>query len=212
MTQIDVAPFGCAWARFESWLASYSPADHAALRRPVGREQLATLESRLGFSLHPELKELLDLHEGAAEPVARPGSRYVLPAGAFLPLGHRLSGVDDIVMMYDVLVDVGAENIEADLWDEDALAVNLHHCVPFALSNDGGVAFIDHRPGPSYGHVYEMGIGSGDLTGTLWATSLAELFRALVNALETSSPFLYYVPTTYEDASGHHCVEWEIRR
>ncbi|MFB7583524.1 SMI1/KNR4 family protein [Streptomyces hydrogenans] len=212
MTQIDIAAFGRAWARFESWLASHSPADHAALRSPAGRERLAVLESRLGFALHPELKALLELHDGAAEPAASPGSRSVLPAGAFLPLGHRLSGVDDIVMMYDVLVEVGEDNIEADLWEDEELAVNLRHCVPFALPNDGGVAFVDHRPGPSYGHVYEMGIGSGDLNGTLWATSLAELFRALADALESSGPFLYYAPTTYEDESGHHCVEWEIRR
>ncbi|MEU2509735.1 SMI1/KNR4 family protein [Streptomyces sp. NPDC007863] len=211
MAQIDTALFDHAWARFEAWLATHSPADHAVLRRPARPEQLAFLESRLGFALHPELKALLELHDGAAEPAASPGSRFALPAGAFLPLGHRLSSVDDILMMYDVLVDVGEDNIEADLWEEDALAVNLDRCVPFALPNDGGVAFIDHRPGPSYGHVYEMGIGSGDLNGTLWATSLTELFRALTNALETSNPFLHYVPTTYEHESGHHCVEWEIR-
>ncbi|MFD7206272.1 SMI1/KNR4 family protein [Streptomyces sp. NPDC059893] len=210
MTQIDLQAFNREWTRFESWLRSNSPADQAILRGPAGRERLIELESRLGFDLHPELKALLEHHDGVGEPVV-PGSGRVLPAGAFLPSGHRLSAVDDIVMMYDVLVDVGKDNIEADLWDEDALAVNLHHCVPFALPNDGGVAFIDHRPGPSYGHVYEMGIGSGDLDGTLWATSLTEFFRALADALETDGPFLYYWPASYEDDSGHHCLEWGIR-
>lgn len=209
MTQIDTASFSHAWARFETWLATHSPADHAALRKPARLEQLAALETRLGFALHPELKALLELHDGAAEPAASP--RSALPAGAFLPLGHRLSSVAGIVMIYEMLVDIGEDNIEGDLWEEDALAVNLDRCVPFALPNDGGVAFVDHRPGPSYGHVYEMGIGSGDLNGTLWATSLTELFRALTNALETCSPFLHYVPTTYEQESGHHCVQWEIR-
>lgn len=212
MTETDVDAFGREWSRFESWLVSHSPADYAALRRPTERWRLAELESRLGFALHPELKALLELHDGAAQPAADPGARTVLPIGAFLPLGHRLTGVDDLVMMYDVLVDVGEDNIEADLWEEEALAVNLHRCVPFALPNDGGVAFVDHRPGPTYGHVYEMGIGSGDLDGTLWATSLTELFRALADALESSSPFLYYLPAIYADESGHHCLEWEIRR
>ncbi|MFE6222761.1 SMI1/KNR4 family protein [Streptomyces sp. NPDC057854] len=211
MSHMDTASFRHTWARFEAWLAVHSPADHAALREPAKPEQLASLESRLGFALHPELKALLELHDGAAEPVAGPGSRVALPAGAFLPSGHRLSSVDSIVMAYNVLVGVGEDNFEADLWEEDALAVNLDRCVPFALPNDGGVAFIDHRPGPSYGYVYEMGIGSGDLDGTLWATSLSELFQALTTALETSGPFLYYVPTTYAHESGHHCVEWEIR-
>ncbi|WP_411153427.1 SMI1/KNR4 family protein [Streptomyces sp. A30] len=211
MTQMDLPAFDREWTRFESWLRSNSPADQATLRAPAGGERLIELESRLGFDLHPELKALLQQHDGAAEPVAVPGSRRLLPAGAFLPSGHRLSGVDDIVMMYDVLVDVGKDNIEADLWEEDALAVNLHRCVPFALPNDGGVAFVDHRPGPSYGHVYEMGIGSGDLDGTLWATSLTEFFRVLADALETDGSFLYYWPAPYEDESGHHCLEWRIR-
>lgn len=181
------------------------------LRRPAASEQLIELESRLGFELHPELRALLQQHDGAAEPVAAPGSGRRLPAGAFLPSGHRLSSVEDIASMYDVIVDVGKDNIDADLWEDDALAVNLHRCVPFALPNDGGVAFVDHRPGTSYGHVYEMGIGSGDLDGTLWATSLTQLFRALADALESDGPFLYYWPTPFEDASGHRCLEWQIR-
>ncbi|MFF0094909.1 SMI1/KNR4 family protein [Streptomyces canus] len=211
MTQMDLPAFEREWTRFESWLHANSPADHAMLRRPANPERLIELESRLGFDLHPELRALLQQHDGAAEPVAAPGSRRCLPAGAFLPSGHRLSGVDDIVMMYDVLVDVGNDNVDADLWEGDALAVNLHRCVPFALPNDGGVAFVDHRPGPSYGHVYEMGIGSGDLDGTLWATSLTQFFRILADALESDGPFLYYWPTPFEDVSGHRCLEWQIR-
>lgn len=209
MKQVDITAFDHEWARFESWLSAHSPADRAALRGPADPERIAGLESRLGFALHPELRRLLELHDGAALPVAEPGS-FPLPAGAFLPLGHRLSGLDDIVMMHDILVDVGENNIEADLWEDEALAVNLHLCVPIALPNDGGVAFVDHRPGPSYGHVYEMGIGSGDLDGTLWATGPAALFRVLADSLETGSPFLYYRPSTYEHESGRHCVQWEI--
>jgi cell wall assembly regulator SMI1 len=211
MTQMALLAFEREWIRFESWLRSNSPADHAMLRRPAEHERLIELESRLGFDLHPELKALLQRHNGAAEPVAAPGSGSRLPAGAFLPLGHRLCGVDDIVMMYDVLVDVGKDNIDADLWEDDALAVNLHRCVPFALPNDGGVAFVDHRPGPSYGHVYEMGIGSGDLDGSLWATGLAQLFRSLADALASGGPFLCYWPTPYETGSGDRCLEWQIR-
>ncbi|MGK3094607.1 SMI1/KNR4 family protein [Streptomyces sp. WAC01490] len=211
MTQIDLSAFEREWTRLESWLQANSPADHAMLRRPAVPERLVELESRLGFELHPELSALLEQHDGATEPVAAPGSGRRLPAGAFLPSGHRLSRVEDIASMYDVIVDVGKDNIDADLWEDDALAVNLHRCVPFALPNDGGVAFVDHRPGPSYGHVYEMGIGSGDLDGTLWAPSLTQLFRALADALESDGPFLYYWPTPFENTSGHRCLEWQIR-
>ncbi|MEU1595973.1 SMI1/KNR4 family protein [Streptomyces sp. NPDC005708] len=212
MKQTDPADFRREWARLESWLEAHSPADLETLRGPADSGQLAELEARLGFPLHPELRTLLELHDGVAAPSAFPGmSAAALHAGAFLPLGHRMSGVDDILEEYDILVDVGEDNIDADLWDEEALAVNLHRCVPFALPNDGGVAFVDHRPGPTYGHVYEMGIGSGDLEGTLWAASLTEFFRALADALETSTPFLNHWPTPYEDRSGHRCLDWGIR-
>ncbi|GGU67857.1 hypothetical protein GCM10010274_65360 [Streptomyces lavendofoliae] len=83
--------------------------------------------------------------------------------------------------------------------------------MPFALPNDGGVAIVDHRPGPSYGRVYEMGIGSGNLDGALWATGLTQLFRTLTDSLESGGPFLCYWPTPYEDESGHRCLEWQIR-
>ncbi|MGW0087356.1 hypothetical protein [Streptomyces sp. NPDC003393] len=57
MTQIDLPAFEREWIRFESWLCSNSPADHAMLRRPAERDRLIALESRLGFDLHPELKD-----------------------------------------------------------------------------------------------------------------------------------------------------------
>ncbi|MER0443631.1 SMI1/KNR4 family protein [Streptomyces sp. Edi4] len=211
MAHTDLDAFRREWSRLESWLRVNSPADQALLRGSARPARMVEIEARLGFPLHPELKALLEQHDGAGEPAVVPGSREFLPAGAFLPLGHRLCGVDDMATAYDDLVDVGKDNIEADLWPEDALAVNLHRCVPFALPNDGGVAFVDHRPGPTYGYVYEMGIGSGDLDGTLWATSLTELFRSLADALETGGSFLYYWPAPYEDATNHRCLEWAIR-
>lgn len=186
---VDVTSFARTWDRFASRLLARSPADHATLRGPATEESIAELEARLGFALHPELKSLLARHDGADATGATGSSAGDYPVGSFLPLGHRLSGVDDIEFMHEVLVDVGEENIAADLWERTALAVNLHWCVPFALPVDGGVAFVDHRPGATYGHVHEMGIGAGDLEGTRWATSLTELFQVLGDALETDAPF-----------------------
>ncbi len=212
MTSINLALFDQAWARFESWLAAQSPADHAALRAPATAAEIAELEKQLGFALHPELRALLERRNGVAEPelssAPEPG---VFPAGNILPLGHRLSSTAEIASMHKILVDVGEDNAEVELWDEEDLAGHLHPCVPFALPNDGGVAFVDHRPGPTYGHVYEMGIGSGDLEGTLWGSSLTEFVRAVTDALETGTPFKYYWPVTFEHSSGRTCVEWEIR-
>jgi len=113
--------------------------------------------------------------------------------------------------MHKILVDVGEDNAEAEFWDEEDLAGHLHQCVPFAVPNDGGFAFIDHRPGPTYGQIFEMGIGSGDLEGTFWGSHLTEFVGAISDALETGGPFKYYWPTTFEHSSGRTCVEWEVR-
>jgi cell wall assembly regulator SMI1 len=212
MTSIDLALFDQAWDRFESWLAARSPADHAALRPPATSAELAELERRLGFALHPELRRLLERHNGVVEPEWNRGSEHgVFPAGNILPLGHRLASTTEIASSHEILVDVAEDNDEADLWDEEDVAGHLGLCVPFALPNDGGVAFVDHRPGPTYGHVYEMGIGSGDLEGALWGVSLTEFVGAVTDALETGGPFLYHWPVTFEHAPGRTCVEWDVR-
>lgn len=166
----------------------------------------------MGFTLHPELRRLLELRNGVAEPEPDdgPGSG-VFPAGGMLPLGHRLSSTAAIASIHQILVEVGEDNAEAELWDEEELSGHLHQCVPFALPNDGGVAFVDHRPGATYGHVFEMGIGSGDLEGTLWGSSLTEFVGAVTNALETEAPFLSYWPTAFEHSAGRTCIAWEVR-
>ncbi|MFF3459515.1 SMI1/KNR4 family protein [Streptomyces sp. NPDC002730] len=193
MTSINLVLFDQAWARFESWLAAQSPADHAALRPPATAAEIAELEKQLGFALHPELRGL-ERRNGVIEPEPNRGPEPgVFPAGNILPLGHRLGSTAEMASMHKILVDVGEDNTEVELWDEEDLAGHLHLCVPFALPNDGGVAFVDHRPGPTYGHVYEMGIGSGDLEGTLWGSSLTEFVRAVTDALETGTPFKYYL-------------------
>ncbi|MFF3611105.1 SMI1/KNR4 family protein [Streptomyces sp. NPDC002580] len=212
MTSMDLVLFDQAWDRLEAWLAARSPADHAALRPPATAAEIAGLEGRLGFALHPELRRLLERRNGVTPPERNSGPELgVFPAGGILPLGHRLIPAAGIADMHEILVEVGEDNTEADLWDEEDLAGHLHLCVPFALPDDGGFAFVDHRPGATYGHVYEMGIGSGDLDGTLWGSSLTGFVRAVTDALETGTPFEKHWPVTFEHASGRTCVDWEIR-
>uniref|UniRef100_UPI003FD6CA23 SMI1/KNR4 family protein n=1 Tax=Streptomyces luteireticuli TaxID=173858 RepID=UPI003FD6CA23 len=210
MTRIDLTAFDTTWNRFASWLSAHSPADHAALQSPATAEELTRLEAQLGFPLHPELRALLERHNGVTE--QQPTREVNLfQAGAFLPLGHRLNHTDRIASEHRILADFGEENTASGLWEEDELNGHAHQWVPFAHPNDGGVAFIDHRPGLTYGRVYEMGIGSGDIDGTEWASSLTELFDRLASSLEAGTPFKHYWPGTYEHPSGQHCIDWETR-
>ncbi|MBM9503189.1 SMI1/KNR4 family protein [Actinacidiphila acididurans] len=210
MTRTDLAAFDRAWDRFSGWLAKNSPADHAALRPPATAQEIAALEARLGFPLHPELRALLERHNGVAELRPTHGP-FQFQAGAFLPLGHRLNSTERIAEEHAMLVEFGEDNLDSELWEEDELNGHAHQWVTFAHPNDGGVAFVDHRPGPTYGHVYEMGIGSGEIEGTEWATGLGELFDRLADALEAGTPFLYYLPGFHEDPTGQRFVEWTVR-
>ncbi|MFB1047368.1 cell wall assembly protein Knr4 [Streptomyces chrestomyceticus] len=172
------------------------------------------MEEQLGFALHPQLRKLLERRNGVAEPEQGGGPvAGVFPAGGILPLGHRLLSTAEIPSAHEILVDVHEDHVVPYLADDedDDLAGHLHRCVPFALPNDGGVAFVDHQPGPTYGYVFEMGIGSGDLDGTLWGPSLAAFAGAVTDALETGTPFLSYWPTTFAHSSGRTCIDWEIR-
>ncbi|MFJ3762559.1 SMI1/KNR4 family protein [Streptomyces sp. NPDC090080] len=206
MTAPGLAAFDPSWDRFVFWLRVHAPVDYAALRSPAAPEEIAELEARLGFPLHPQLRALLERHNGAM----RQPERDKFHAGAFLPLGHRLSDTEHIADRHRWLIDVGAELIAGDAPNEETLYGHAHQWVPFAHPNDGGIAFIDHRPGPTYGHVYEMGIGSGATEATKWASSLSELFGNLVTSLDTGEPFLHFWPTPHELPSGHFCLTWEI--
>ncbi|WP_049570259.1 SMI1/KNR4 family protein [Streptomyces sp. SBT349] len=209
MTHRDPAAFDEAWGRFVSWLSVHAPADHAALRPPATAGEIATLEAHLGVPLHPQLRALLERHNGVAELRPTP-ERGTFQAGAFLPLGHRLDHTDRIAETHRMLVDFGEQNIASGLWEEDDLNGHAHQWVPFAHPNDGGVAFIDHRPGPTYGRVYEMGIGSGAVDGTEWASDLAELFGSLADSLEAGTPFSHFWPVTHEHPSGRFYLTWDM--
>ncbi|WP_051764990.1 hypothetical protein [Streptomyces sp. NRRL F-5135] len=121
-------------------------------------------------------------------------------------MGHRLSGTDRIAYEHELLVNLSG--LMANGRGEDDLQGHAHQWVPFAHPNDGGVAFIDHRPGPTYGRVYEMGIGSGAVEAATWGASLTELFDALATSLYTGEPFRGDWPDPYELPSGHFHLSW----
>ncbi|WP_299535220.1 SMI1/KNR4 family protein [uncultured Streptomyces sp.] len=204
MTDDSVATFDAAWNRFTGWMAAHVPIDLAALRPAATAEEITDLETRLGFPLHPHLKALLGRHDGVI-PHPEPQHHY---AGAFLPLSHRLLGTEAIATAQEHLAN-GLGEAVAVLSCGDDLYDHAHQWVPFARPNDGGTAFIDHRPGPTYGHVYEMGLGSGATEATGWAVDLAGLFDALATSLESDTPFVGWWPEPLELRSGHTCLGWD---
>jgi len=211
-TNVDV--FQRAWDRFERLLAERSPEDRVTLRPPATAARIDALEARLGFPLHPQLRALLERHDGVPDAEASWDLDH-FQAGAFLPLGHRLDGADAIASAYSGIVTL-AEDFEADFdpadyvddFRENHVDGHILRWVPFAHPNDGGIAFVYHQPGPMYGHVYEIGLGSGCWPPVEWATSLAEFFDLLARSLEDGTPFQDSRPTAHRHSSGRNTLEW----
>ncbi|MFI9649333.1 SMI1/KNR4 family protein [Streptomyces sp. NPDC052040] len=198
----EVLAFGAAWDSFASWLVAHCPIDHAALQPPATAEEITTLETQLGFPLHPHLRILLERHNGVLKH-PEPDNR---DAGAFLPLGYRLSGTG---LIADVQEWLAADSDAFAMGrEEDDLHGHAHRWVPVAHSIDAGMVFVDHHPGPGYGHVYEMGIGCGIIDATHWALSLAALFDGLATCLESGEPFQGDCPSPDELPSGHVRLSW----
>ncbi|MFB4320715.1 SMI1/KNR4 family protein [Actinomadura sp. 21ATH] len=183
---MDTESFQRVWRRFATWLAENVPEDHTRLAPPASEAQIAAVEAAYEIELHPELRALLRLHDGT-----RSGGD---PFGRFLPLGHKLINTEVIVGYRDMLTSPEMRGSHP----YDRVEGHPHLWVPFAEPNDGGLAFVDHHPGPTYGHVYELGIGSGATEPEQWATSLSAFFGALATAVETGAPFQAYRPALAE--------------
>ncbi|WP_326794110.1 SMI1/KNR4 family protein [Streptomyces sp. NBC_01808] len=145
------------------------------------------MEEALGFALHPELAALLQRHNGVAEQTGWQSPPF--PAGSFLPLGHRLDTTRAIAAVHQQLIELEKEYPQTEFWAEDDVNGHRHQWVSFAHPNDGGLAFIDHRPGPTYGHVYEFGLGSGAVDPIEWAPSLTQFIENLTTCLTDGIPF-----------------------
>ncbi|MEU8901616.1 SMI1/KNR4 family protein [Nocardia sp. NPDC048505] len=204
---MTLGTFDHEWDRLLTLLSYYSPAARAALRPPAASAEIDRLETEFGCPLHPELRALLRRNNGAAN--TRYGDRLER-TGAFLPGGYQLIDADGIIAAHHSSVDIMRRVLTPELWQEDELYGHMHQWATIAHSVAGGALIIDHRPGPAYGHVYEIGIGSGTTEGTLWGTSLAAFVRRVANALNTRSAFRDEWPTVREsELSGQILLAWE---
>ncbi|MET8874390.1 SMI1/KNR4 family protein [Nocardia sp. NPDC004604] len=199
------APFDQVWTRFLHLLGMYSPASVATLQPGATAEQIAHLEAVQGFALHPDVRALLEHHNGTV---------YAEYGGAdeganFLPMGYMLDSIDRILAGHEWRTTFSAENRASGL-GEETLYGHAHQWVPIAHSIDAGILFVEHRPGPTYGHVIELGIGSGAFEGTLWANTLLEFFDALAHSLNTRSPFRDETPGVREsNLTGKIYAHWD---
>ncbi|MFE1596795.1 SMI1/KNR4 family protein [Nocardia sp. NPDC058705] len=196
--------FDQVWTRFRHLLGVYSPTAVATLQPGATAEQIAHLEAAHGFALHPDVRALLEHHNGTV---------YAEYGGSaegvdFLPMGYMLDSVDQILAGHEWRTTFSAENRASGIGEED-LYGHAHQWVPIAHSIDAGILFVEHRPGPTYGHVIELGIGSGAFEGTLWADTLLEFFAALADSLNTRTPFHGMTPSVREShLSGKICLYW----
>jgi cell wall assembly regulator SMI1 len=201
--------FHRSWSRFESWLAANSPEDHALLRAGASPYDIARVERELGFALHPHLRALFELHDGVRE--EWPAELGGFMAGFLLPGSHIPHGLDRALEDHRMFARTFEDVMEEDGPFEDGaepLIAHAHQWVPFAHSNDAGTVFVDHHPGPGYGHVHTMGVGAGDVEGEWWATDLAEFFDKLADCLTGSTSLGHHTPTMFHHPSGRARLDW----
>lgn len=204
MVNSEVGAFDQVWDQVLSLLARYSPAARNALRPPATRDEIARLETELGFVLHPDLRALLERNNGVTETTY---GKFIEEPGAFLPLRYRLLDVEKIASDHRFFVKEAARNRE--VFPEDDLWGHMDQWAPIARSIDAGVLFVDHRPGPRYGHVYEMGIGSGDIDGKLCGPTLTAFFDTVAGALDARTELWSFRPEVYEsELSGQTLLTW----
>jgi len=163
------------------------------LPRPVTAAEVAVLELRLGFLLHPELRTLLEQYDGRYDPPG--GEDWCVRAEEFLPFGLHLIDAAGIRSHYDGIIRDLAEGSKEDfsedpaaypgMADGDDAEARIGYWVPFAAGNDG-IAFVDHRPGPSYGYVYTFAEESGGWPPLELAPSLTDLFDRLARLPESA--------------------------
>ncbi|MFI6866241.1 SMI1/KNR4 family protein [Nocardia sp. NPDC050406] len=202
----DPAPdtFDQVWARFHRHLCRYSPASAATLQPGAIAEQIAHLEAVHGFALHPDVRALLENHNGTVHV-----NGNAVEGSEFLPLGYMLDPIDRIVADHEWRTTFSAEN-RALGFDEETLYGHAHQWVPIAHSISAGILFVEHRPGPTYGHVIELGIGSGAFEGTLWANTLLEFFATLAHSLDTRTPFRDQTPGVWKsDLTEKTYLQWD---
>lgn len=132
------------WKRMEQWLAEHGPATPEILPPAVRRDDLETLEARIGRPLPQDLAASLAIHDGTGLPLAMLGGRELLSA--------RLMG--------EVWAHLTASPRRADegLPEGAVRAVWWHPAwVPFATGGDGNYLCVDLDPAPggSEGQVIE---------------------------------------------------------
>ncbi|MGA4543469.1 SMI1/KNR4 family protein [Uniformispora flossi] len=157
--------------------------DPAALPPSVTAAEVASLELRLGFPLHPELRTLLHQYDGRHDPLGGEDKRV---QAEFLPFGLHLidaAGIRD-------LAEEAKEDYPADpaaypgMTEADEAEAHIGSWVPFAADHDRGIAFVDHRPGPTYGDVYVFAEASGGWPPLEIARGLTDLFDGLAGPSE----------------------------
>ncbi|MFJ9743588.1 SMI1/KNR4 family protein [Streptomyces sp. NPDC101166] len=201
-----VRNFDKVWTRFLSRLGMYSPTAVSTLRPGATAEQIAHLEAVLGFALHPDVGALLERHNGT-EYAEYGGSAE---GADFLPSGYMLDSIDQILAGHQQRMDLSAQTRALGSSEDDDLYAHAYQWVPIAHSISAAILLVEHRPGPSYGHVISLGIGSGDFEGTKWADTPLEFFDALTDSLNTRRPFHDETPGVREsDSTGEILMYWE---
>jgi cell wall assembly regulator SMI1 len=128
-----------AWDRISEWLCTHAPASYQTLSAPASSEELTWAEAHLKTSVDSGLRRFLSRLNGVD---STSPDRFTFPT-TYAPLS-----VQEIVAQHATLTELLSEMGSSaprrwwhPLW------------VPFATSVGADCLVLDHRPGPTQGHV-----------------------------------------------------------
>ena len=173
-----------AWARIEAWLARQAPRSFATLLDGADPSAIVKAETAVGLPFPSDLVASLRRHDGADD---------MDPASRWLPGGHSLLPVDEIVRRHAMLTEI--------LADLDSFMVGhwWHPLwVPFGEHIAGDCLFVDQQPGPGQGGVREF--MHEDQATKAEFPSFGEYLVAIAGAVEQRVPIRYYRPDVEDGA------------
>jgi cell wall assembly regulator SMI1 len=182
------------WRRLTEWLETNAPNSHRCLNPPVGRDEIAAAEFRIGQPVPAELVDLLLVNNGVVEP---PGSGR--SAACFLPGGHRLLSLDELCEQHAILTEVIAglgQDMYGWWWHPQ--------WIPFARHINADSLVIDNAPSGGQGRIGEL--CSEDHTNFgRYGSSLTSMMRTMADAVRSGSTIWIYRPQVVEGT-----LDWEI--
>lgn len=171
------------WNRLDEWFAAHAPEMFESLRPGVSEDRLDTEEATVGFALHPELRAVWRVHDGAS-------CMNFLQHQDFLSLDESLDqwrrSCGTPAAWDESTRRAFADAVRSEV--PKAVSLNIFERGWVAIGRDGcgNLLAVDHAPGPrgTLGQVTRYGAADWSEPRIVYAPSLLAFLSTMADRLE----------------------------